>query len=135
MDVEVTEHGVVIHVASGELRLASARERVCAALAWAAANGHHRVLVDLTAATGIEPPSFLARIEIAHEFASAARVGTALALVAPDHIIDEERVGIVLAERLGLRAHIGSDKAEALSWLLMQESLTNAAQPLSTNNP
>ncbi|GAB6197085.1 hypothetical protein [Lysobacter xanthus] len=134
VDLEITEDGVSIHAARGELRLAGARERVCAVLNWAAANGYQRVLVDLSSAAGLEPPSFVARIEIAHEFARTARIGTALAIVAPDHIIDEERVGVVLAGRLGLRAHIGSDRTDALAWLKDQETITIPAHSSSTAN-
>ena len=134
MDIATTDCGIVVGTLTGASSLHHARAGVVHVIEWAQVRGHYQVLVDVTGATGIAVPSLAARFDMTHQFARAAGHGMALALVAPEILLDEERVGVVVAVRMGLRAYTTDTNADAMAWLRAQKRITNAWKPTAAAN-
>jgi hypothetical protein len=84
----------------------------------AGGQGITRLLINLTGLTGLGPISTLDRFWLAKQWASAAKPGFKLAVVANSDVIDQQHIGAVAARNRGLRAHVFANEGEALVWLL-----------------
>ncbi len=84
----------------------------------AAEQGLTRLLMNLTGLTGLGPISTLERFWCAEQFASAARPGFKLAVVANPDTIDQQHFGLTVARNRGLDANVSTTEEEALVWLL-----------------
>jgi CheY-like chemotaxis protein len=86
--------------------IAAGRWRACADL-----------LVDTTALTGFASPGTFERFLAAVEWATEARSGLRLAMVARADMIDPQKFGVAVAAQRGLVSNIFTTEAEARAWL------------------
>lgn len=102
--------------AGGTLREVFAR--LCEALAWARGAGVTRFLADARRLPGIESLSTFERFELGERGADAAGPGMSVAFVAPAHLLDPGRLGVMVANNRGVRTNAFTDELEALEWLV-----------------
>ena len=72
----------------------------------AGGQGIPRLLINLTGLTGLGPISTLDRFWLAKQWASAAKPGLKLAVVANPDMIDRQHIGVTVARNRGLRAKV-----------------------------
>jgi len=77
-----------------------------------------RLLADLTAVTGVQPPTLTSRYHFIREWARVSGGFVRLAIAAPVELIEPDRIGVTVAANAGLTANIFADPHEALAWLL-----------------
>ena len=80
--------------------------------------GITRLLINLTGLTGLGPISTLDRFWLAKQFASAAKPGFKVAVVANPDTIDQQHFGVIVARNRGLQANVFATEQEAQLWLL-----------------
>ena len=79
--------------------------------------GLHKLLVDITAISGVEPPSVDNRFWLMGEWARAGRGTVRVALVTRPEFMSEERFGIAFGMNQGFMSHLFESRAPALEWL------------------
>jgi hypothetical protein len=89
-------------------------------IAHARVSGVRRLLVDVTAVTGLHPPSVTARYRFIGDWARAAGGQVRVAVAAPAALIDPDRIGLTMAANVGLIANVFADPAAARAWLLSE---------------
>lgn len=80
-------------------------------------SGFDKLLVDILAITGVEPPSVDARYWIVGEWAKAGRSDVRVALVAPAELLDPDRIGTIIGRNAGFICKAFETGPEALAWL------------------
>ena len=97
-------------------RLDGITRRVAQAILEARAGGARGLLVLVPA--GVLPvPTTAERVVLARAWAAAADGRIRVAVVAPPALVDEERLGVVVAVGFGLDGNVFHDEAEARRWL------------------
>ncbi|MGY3266985.1 MULTISPECIES: hypothetical protein [unclassified Lysobacter] len=104
----------------GELPLTNARAIALDAIAEARAYELQRLLLDFTDATISPLPTLAERFEIVREWADAAPEPFTLAIAAREEMLDPDRIGQIMATRLGLQTHVFEDSVDALMWVKRQ---------------
>ena len=97
-------------------RLDGIVRRVTQAILEARAGGASGLLV-LAPPGGLPVPTTAERVSMARAWAEAADGRIRLAVVAPPALVDEERLGVVVAVSHGLDGNVFHDEAEARRWL------------------
>jgi ribosomal-protein-alanine N-acetyltransferase len=92
--------------------------RLAAALSWARGAGVTRFLVDARRIPGIESLNTFERFELGERAAAAAGPGMTVAFVAPAHLLDPGRLGVMVASNRGVRSSAFTDEVAALEWLV-----------------
>lgn len=116
VDYQHDDDCLVVRVA-GTISLHDARRVALDAIAATREEHMQRLLLDFLGAEVIPLPSLTERFEIVHEWAAAAAEPFALAIVGPEEMFDPDRIGLIMASRLGLRAHVFEDAVDALLWV------------------
>jgi hypothetical protein len=80
--------------------------------------GIGKLLVDVGAATGFDPPSLAARHWFMNEWAKAARSEVRIAMVARAEHIHAERFGVIAGRNFGMESNVFEEEDQALAWLL-----------------
>ena len=88
------------------------------AIRMAGEQGITRLLINVTGLTELGPITTLDRFWLAKQWASAAKPGLKLAVVANPDMIDQQHTGVMVARNQGLRANAFATEGEALTWLL-----------------
>lgn len=107
---------LIVHV-EGVLSLVEARAISLEAIAHAREADVRRLLLDFTDAELSSAPTLTERFEIVREWAEAVPEPFTLAIAAREHVLDPDRIGLIMASRLGLQAHAFSDAVDALLWV------------------
>jgi hypothetical protein len=81
-----------------------------------------RLLIDVTALTGLKPPSLAERYQMVNQWAAAAGGVVKLVIVAPPDLIDPQKFGVTVAKNRGMQGNTFTSEAEALAWLLDPQS-------------
>jgi hypothetical protein len=102
----------------GKVSLEEGAAACVEAIRVAGENGIRQLLINLTRLTGLGPISTLDRFWLAKQFASAAKPGLKLAVVANPDMIDERHFGVMAARNRGLQANVFAAEEEAQAWLL-----------------
>ena len=97
-------------------RVGPAVRRVAEAIRVAREGGAHRLLVVIPADLG--QPTLAQRLEMVRLWAEAAQGRVRVAVVAPEAMLDSERVGTVAAAGFGLEGDAFTDEAAARAWLM-----------------
>lgn len=107
-------HRVVL---DGTLPLRAARAAATEVLLAARADGTRKLLIEFQHWQGDEPLSLAFRLDSIHEWARAAPPGAAVAMVLPAQLVDPERIGSIIAQRMGFNCNAFESVEEALAWL------------------
>jgi hypothetical protein len=102
---------------SGEHDLVGGVHRITDAILGTKARGADKLLVDITAITGIEPPSVEMRFWLMGEWAKAGRGSVRMALVTRPEFISEDRFGIAFGMNQGFISNLFETRERALEWL------------------
>jgi CheY-like chemotaxis protein len=102
---------------TGSVSFDGAVALVRAAIAAARRNGLPDLLVDTTALTGFASPDTFGRFLAAVEWATEAKSGVRLAMVARQEMIHPQKFGVLVAANRGLMSNIFPTEAEARAWL------------------
>lgn len=113
----------------GTQSLARAVDEVEDFLRQAAADGVRRVLVDVRGLTGFARPDAIAHVDMVRRWAVAARGRVRMAMVAPERLRDEERIGVVVAQGLAFDGDVFDTEEEALQWLAQTPALWAGPMP------
>lgn len=95
----------------------------------AAADGVRRVLVDVSGLTGFQRPAAMEHVEMVRRWAAASRGRVRVAMVAPERLRDQERIGVVVAQGLGFDGDVFDTEDEALEWLQQAPALWAGPMP------
>lgn len=115
-DVRTAGDTLILRI-EGEAALADVRAAAFDAVMLCRDRGRRRLLLDFLDAV-IEPtPFYVQRIDIVQEWAEAAPDDFSLALAAPEALLRPDRAGLYVASRLGLDAHVFTDRVEVDRWL------------------
>ena len=101
----------------GALSLGEARSIALDAIRETLDADTNRLLLDFTDADIASTPTLTERFEIVREWADAAPLPYTIAIAAHEDLFDADRVGVIMAARLGLRAHAFTDAVDALMWV------------------
>jgi hypothetical protein len=101
----------------GEHTLRQTVDAVTAALHRARDQGADKLLVDITAIVGFDPPTLAARHEFVAEWAEAGRSHVRLAMVARQEFVDPDKFCAIRAANLGLAYNLFDEEARAMAWL------------------
>ncbi len=107
---------------AGQVMLSEAIDLISMGIAYARDNQVEKILVDSTQLTGFGPLSTSARFWMAERFVSAAKSVVKVALLARTEMIDPERFGVTVAQNLGMQANVFDSEADALEWLLSDQT-------------
>ncbi|AXK72701.1 hypothetical protein DWG18_10730 [Lysobacter sp. TY2-98] len=107
---------LIVHV-DGPLSLGQARAIALDAISQTREGHVRRLLLDFTDADLAAAPTLSERFEILREWADAAPEPLSLAVAAREEMLDPDRIGEIMASRLGLRAHAFNDAVDALLWV------------------
>ena len=77
-----------------------------------------RLLVDITALSGIGNPTIVERFWLVRQWAEGARGAVMVAMVCPPELIDARKFGVTVSQNLGFRCEVFTSAAPALDWLL-----------------
>jgi hypothetical protein len=80
--------------------------------------GLDKLLVDITAITGIEPPSLGTRHWLMGEWAREGRGRVRAAIVVRPEFIDPDRFGVIAGMNAGFVSNVFESEDRALDWLL-----------------
>lgn len=97
------------------LALGAAIREVAERIAGARQRGVRQLLVLVP--DGLDTPTTAQRLEMARTWAHAAAGRVRVAVVAPEGLLDPQRVGEVAAASFGLEGRAFTDEAGALGWL------------------
>ena len=117
------ESGFARFAPGGPLVLADLVAEVRQAITRCREEGHPRLLLDLRGLAGLDSPNVVDRYFFIQAWAHAAQGRVAVAVVAPEALIDAQRFGVTVAENLGFRAQVFTSETEAVAWLAGQGGL------------
>lgn len=92
------------------------------AITYARETGGKKLLIVSTGLTGFGPPTTLERFQLGKDCADAAQGAVIVALVTQAEMIDPQHFGRTVARNRRLLVDVFTTEAEALAWLLAQES-------------
>ncbi|WP_133499347.1 hypothetical protein [Cognatilysobacter terrigena] len=107
----------LVVLVEGALSLGEARSIALDAIRDTRDADTNRLLLDFTHADIASAPTLTERFEIVREWADAAPLPYTIAIAAHEELFDADRVGVIMAARLGLRAHAFTDAVDALMWV------------------
>src|SRR3954463_7678096 len=87
------------------------------AIAYCRFHEHRRLLLNIKGLTGFRVPTLAERYWFVNEWAVAGGSKVVLAMVAPEELIDPEKIGVTMAYNAGMLANVFLDDNEALAWL------------------
>ena len=106
----------VLRVA-GQHTLQQTVDAVTAALLQAREQGATKLLVDITAVSGFDPPTLAARHEFVTHWAEAGRSHVRLAMVVRPEFLDPDRFCVIRAANLGMAYNLFDNEERARAWL------------------
>lgn len=80
--------------------------------------GLDKLLVDITAITGVEPPGVNMRLWLMGEWVKVGRGSVRVAMVARPEFIDPDRYAVIAGMNAGFVNNVFETEAQALDWLL-----------------
>lgn len=102
---------------TGEHELENGVHLITDAIVRTKERGLDKLLVDITAISGVKPPSVDARYWLVDEWAQAGRGSVRFALVTRPEFISPDRFGIVFGMNRGFTSNIFESEVRALDWL------------------
>ena len=103
---------------TGEQVLESGVQQIADAILRTKEAGLDKLLVDITAITGVEPPGVDARYWLMGEWAKAGRASVRCAMVTRPEFMDPDRIGVIAGMNAGFINNVFETEAQALDWLL-----------------
>lgn len=103
---------------TGTRKMAEVVDMVTDAISYARAEGARRLLVVLTAATGMVPPRVTTRYGYIREWARVSGGLVRVALVTTAEMMESDKFGVTVAANAGMVTNFFEDEAAALAWLL-----------------
>ena len=76
-----------------------------------------KLLVNILDVKGVSPPTTAQRFSFAATWAKTAAGKVDLAMVAPEHLIDREKIGVMMARNRGLETDVFTNEEDARKWL------------------
>jgi hypothetical protein len=102
---------------TGEHELENGVRQITDAIARTKQRGLDKLLVDITAITGVAPPSVEMRYWLVDEWARAGRGSVRLAVVTRPEFISPDHFGVVFGMNRGFTSNVFESEARALDWL------------------
>lgn len=102
---------------TGEYDLEGGVNQITGAILRTKRLGLDKLLADITAITGVEPPTVDARYWLMGEWARAGRGSVRFALVTQPELLSSDRFGIVIGLTRGFSNNVFETEAAALGWL------------------
>lgn len=75
------------------------------------------LIVDVRQVIGLKNPSVAEKFWYTQDWAKASGGKVAIALVANRDLIDPTKIGVTMAENVGLRSHVFDNREDAVEWL------------------
>lgn len=101
----------------GEHSLRQTVDAVTAAIGRVREQGADKLLVDITAISGFDPPTLAARHEFVEKWAEAGRSDVRLAMVVRPEFLDPDRFCVIRAANLGMAYNLFDNEERARAWL------------------
>jgi hypothetical protein len=92
-------------------------DKVDAALAFARQLNLRKILVNVTAVHGFDPPTSSERYRFCQKWANTAGAALHLAMVARSEMIDPDKFGVTVFRNRGAVGDVFVSEAEAAAWL------------------
>ncbi|HEY8230853.1 MAG TPA: hypothetical protein VIG31_10420 [Rhodanobacteraceae bacterium] len=102
----------------GEQVLEAGVHQIADAIIRTKESGLDKLLVDITAITGVEPPGVDSRYWLMGEWAKVGRGSVRVAMVARPEFIEPDRYGVIAGMNAGFVNNVFETEAQALDWLL-----------------
>ncbi|HET7592984.1 MAG TPA: hypothetical protein VFK00_08285 [Rhodanobacteraceae bacterium] len=102
---------------AGEQELEDGVHRITDAILRTKQLGLEKLLVDITAITGVEPPSVDTRYWLMGEWADAGRGSVRVAIVTRPEFIAPDRFAVIFGMNRGFINNVFETEAQALEWL------------------
>jgi len=103
---------------TGEQVLGDGVHQIADAIIRTKESGFDKLLVDITAITGVEPPGVDMRYWLMGEWAKAGRGSVRVAMVARPEFIEHDRYAVIAGMNAGFVNNVFETEAQALDWLL-----------------
>ena len=114
---EIKEHYACFRP-TGTSRLGQAVDTVSDLIAFCGEKNISKILINVTGLKGYSAPSLFDRYSMVEKFASVAKAGMKVVLVADQTMIDPNKFGVTVARNRGLNGNVFCTEAEAVAWLL-----------------
>src|SRR5687767_4193921 len=95
-----------IYRPSGTFTFDDAVNRIDEALEFCREHDIPKIMVNILDVTGFPPPNVIQRYVFACKWAQTAQGQVTLAMVAPEQLIDPEKIGVTMAENRGLTTEV-----------------------------
>jgi len=102
---------------AGFMTFQQAVEKVALALKFAREQGLADILVNTSQMGGFEPPGTFERYAMITRWVQSAGSGLRVALVARPAFIDQQKIGVLIAQNRGMITDVFAEEASALQWL------------------
>jgi hypothetical protein len=116
---------------TGEHVLEDGVHQIADAIVRTKESGYDKLLVDITAITGVEPPGVDRRYWLMGEWAKAGRGSVRVAMVARPEFIEPDRYAVIAGMNAGFTNNVFETEAEAMDWLLGRRG-TGSSKPAPT---
>ena len=103
---------------TGQQVLEDGVQQIADAIVRTRESGYDKLLVDITAITGVEPPGVDRRYWLMGEWAKAGRGSVRVAMVARPEFIEPDRYAVIAGMNAGFTNNVFETEAEAMDWLL-----------------
>ena len=114
--LEVVDGVPVARLSSRQAVFEDAVERGNEVLRCVRAEGYPHLVLDVRDAV-FPPPTLAQRLDMVRQWAEVAAGHLRVAMVAPPHFVDAERLGMVAAGNFGLAGQVFLEPRDALAWL------------------
>jgi len=103
---------------TGEQELEAGVHRIADAISRTKASGLDKLLVDITAIMGVDPPGVDMRYWLMDEWSRVGRGSVRVAMVARPEFIEPDRYAVIAGMNAGFVNNVFETEAQALDWLL-----------------
>lgn len=111
------DHEYAVFAPEGGYDLKSGVNFVTETIKYCRANNVRGLVVDVRGLIGLKNPTIAEKFWYTQDWARAAGRDVAVALVANRDLIDPTKIGVTMAENVGLQSHVFDNMEDALAWL------------------
>lgn len=111
------EDGYAVFAPEGAIELQQGIAFVTETIGYCRENDIRGLIVDVRAVVGLKNPSVAEKFWYTQDWAKASGGKVAIALVANRDLIDPTKIGVTMAENVGLRSHVFDNREDAVEWI------------------
>ncbi|NOT47697.1 MAG: hypothetical protein HOP17_08095 [Acidobacteria bacterium] len=111
------EDNYAVFAPEGAMELQQGIAFVTETIGYCRENDIRGLIVDVRGVVGLKNPSVAEKFWYTQDWAKASERKVAIALVANRDLIDPTKIGVTMAENVGLRSHVFDNMEDAVEWL------------------